>query len=253
MGKAKKVVTFLTATSMLFGTSAISFAQETKTDAATTVLIATDAAEKLVYKSQSYVAGNGEIIGNYPVFTGMKELSNKIYSDVQTAVDSLNTNNFNNEEVVTYTVDESKDGFAKITVTVDKDNMTNVFNYYVSKKDKKEVTKDEFDKGVVDNKDGQTTGSSLEVTMVPLRSNAEKLGWKVNWEQKTATEPSKAILTKDSKSVKILVDANLDYDLIVNEDTSKAFITTVKLDKPAELQDSTLYVPSTFFDKVLGK
>jgi len=252
MGKAKKVVTFLTATSMLFGTSAISFAQETKTDAATTVLIATDAAEKLVYSNQSYVAGSGEIIGNYPVFADMKDLSDKIYSDVETAVSSLNTNNFNNEEVVTYSVDESKDGFAKVTVTVDKDNMISTFNYYVSKKDKKEISKDEFDKGVVvDDKD--TSGSSLEVTMVPLRSNAEKLGWKVDWEQKTATEPSKAILTKDSKSVKVLVDANLDYDLIVNEDTSKAFITTVKLDKPAELQDSTLYVPSTFFDNVLGK
>lgn len=252
MGKAKKVITFLTATSLLFGTSTISFAQETEKNTDTTVLISTDSAEKLVWTSQSYIAESGEIIGKYPSFENMKDLSNKIYSDVETAVSALNTSNFNNEEVVSYSVDESKDGFAKVTVKVDKDDMLDVFNYYVDKKDKKEITKDEFDKAVVE-KDDTTTESSLEITMVPLRSNAEKLGWKVEWEQKTATEPSKAILTKDSKSVKILVDATTSYDLIVNEDTSKSFITTDKLDKPAELQDSTLYVPSTFFDKVLGK
>lgn len=58
-------------------------------------------------------------------------------------------------------------------------------------------------------------------------------------------EPSKAILSKDSTVIKILVDSKLDYDLIINGNSTK------KLDKPAELQDSTLYVPSTFIDSYL--
>ena len=81
--------------------------------------------------------------------------------------------------------------------------------------------------------------------MIPLRVNAEKLDWKVDWEQKKGSEPSKAILSKDSTVIKILVDSKLDYDLIINGNSTK------KLDKPAELQDSTLYVPSTFIDSYL--
>jgi len=127
----------------------------------------------------------------------------------------------------------------------DKDNIGKDTDKDAQEKDSKEESADSKS-----SKSTEQIKKPEKVTMIPLRANVEKLGWKVEWEQKTATEPSKAILTKGNQMIKILVDPNTNYDLVINRDTNKTFIETGKLSRPAELQDEVLYVPSTFIDRL---
>jgi len=237
------------------------------------------AEKKFSYVSKEYSDSNGRILGNYPEIDDMTELNNKIRDDIETAVSELNLDSYDSN-VVTFNVqDDIKPGFVEIYVKVENGNSSSDLKYYVYKPDnswtnseseyeetikKLEEKKSEEDKEKKDNEkdNGSTEERSVDsesaeqtekpekLTMVPLRANAEKLGWKVEWEQKTATEPSKAILTKGNYMIKILVDPNTNYDLVINRDTTKTFIEPAKLSKPAELQDEVLYVPSTFIQRL---
>lgn len=254
MKRAKSLATFLTVTSLLFGSSMPCFATDTDlTDSKTEVLIQSQQVEKLMYTVRTYIDSNNRIIGYYPVLSYINGLSNEILENIDNAVSELNlsASDSYSEDIVKFYVDESLEGYAKVVVIIEKDDLVNSFDYYIDKKLNIQITKAEFEKVFEDSNDSSTSGSAIEIIMVPLRVNAEKLGWKVDWEQKKSHEPSKAILSKDSKLIKIMIDAGLDYDLIINEDIAKDFVKTEKLDKAAELQDSTLYIPSTFLDKYL--
>lgn len=249
MKKAKSVVTFLTATSLLFGMSTVSFAQDLDAEKSTSleVVISTQDADKLIYAEQDYVYDAGQIIGKYPVFEEIEDLSEKISSDVEKAVSELNLRSDLSENIVSYEIDESVENYAKVEVKVEKDDMVQNFEYYVDKANKKEITKEEFEKAIEEDKDSDDDDSQAEITMVPIRSNAEKLGWKVDWQQKTETEPSMAILTKEGYSIKVLVDSNTEYDVIL---TAGNEVQNCKLNKHPELQDDTLYVSSDFFELI---
>ncbi len=205
------------------------------------------AVENLNYISQIYIDNNNRIIGSYPVIGNMPELSNKILSDIDKTVSqlSLKSSDDYDENILKFEVDESVNNYAKISINIEKDFTSDLFEYFVDIKANSEIEKSEFEKAQKEEPKTDDDTPSVEITMIPLRVNAEKLGWKVDWEQKKDFEPSKAILSKDSTVIKILVDSKLDYDLIINGNSTK------KLDKPAELQDSTLYVPSTFIDSYL--
>lgn len=205
------------------------------------------AVENLNYISQIYIDNNNRIIGSYPVIGNMPELSNKILSDIDKTVSqlSLKSSDDYGENILKFEVDESVNNYAKISINIEKDFTSDLFEYFVDIKANSEIEKSEFEKAQKEEPKTDDDTPSAEITMIPLRVNAEKLGWKVDWEQKKGSEPSKAILSKDSTVIKILVDSKLDYDLIINGNSTK------KLDKPAELQDSTLYVPSTFIDSYL--
>lgn len=201
------------------------------------------AVENLDYISQIYIDNNNKIIGSYPVIGNMPELSKKILSDIDKTVSQLNLKSSDDygENILKFEVDESVDDYAKILLTIEKDFVSYSFEYYVDIKANTEIKKSEFEKAQKEEpKIDDDTTPTVEITMIPLRINAEKLGWKVNWVQKKDSEPSQAILSKDLTVIKILVDAKLNYDLIINGSSTK------KLDKPAELQDNTLYIPSTF-------
>lgn len=205
------------------------------------------AVENLNYISQIYIDNNNRIIGSYPVIESMPELSNKILTDIDKTVSQLNLKSSDDygENILKFKIDESVAGYAKISLDVEKDFVSDSFEYFVNVKTNSEIKKAEFEKAQKEETKTDDDTSSVEITMIPLRVNAEKLGWKVDWEQKKGSEPSKAILSKDLTVIKILVDSKLDYDLIINGNSTK------KLNKPAELQDSTLYVPSTFIDSYL--
>lgn len=220
--------------------------------------------EKLIYKADDYTNGDGRILGKYPVvdLDGMDDLNKKIRDDIELAISNLSPSSYDND-MITFSIDDDiKLGFAKITIKLDANSSSSDFVYYVDKTNKRWTTSESEANAAVkaaeekraqeeQDKQDETSGQAVSViTMVPLRVNAEKAGWKVDWEQKTAIEPSKAILTKGNSMIKVLVDPNTSYDVIINRDMTKVFIETDKLDRPAELQDDTLYVPSTFIEKI---
>lgn len=248
MKKSKSVVTFLTATSLLFGMSTVSFAQDLDAEKSTSVevVVSTQDAVKLIYDEQDYAYDAGQIIGKYPVFEEIKDLSEKIFSDIEKAVNELNLRNNLSENIVSYEIDESIENYAIVKVKVENDDIVQNFEYYVDNANKKEITKEELKNAIEGDKDTDDD-SQTEITMVPIRSNAEKLGWKVDWQQKTETEPSMAILTKEDYTIKVLVDSNTEYDVIL---TAGNEVQNFKLSKFPELQDDTLYVSSDFFELI---
>jgi len=62
---------------------------------------------------------------------------------------------------------------------------------------------------------------------------------------------SMVLLTKNNYLIKVLIEANFDYDLIINQDINKSIVLTEKLEKPAELKDDRVYVPKSFCEKFL--
>jgi len=218
----------------------------------------------LNYETKDYLDNYNRVIGSYPVINNMQDLSNQILSDIDSNINEfdLKADNEIYDSIVGFSI-EQKNGYAKISVVINNpdDNSNIHLEYYLDIVANKQVSSDEYLDAInninknddhfsdFDNKINDRYHS--EIIMVPLRTNAEKFGWTVDWKSGKNQEPSRAILKKDNRQIEILVDADLDYDLIINDDSSKGFVKTIKLDRKAELQDNLLYVPSSFLDKFL--
>jgi len=217
----------------------------------------------LNYEAKDYLDNYSRVIGSYPVINNMQDLSNQILSDIDSKINEfdLKADNEIYDSIVKFSI-EQKNGYAKISVVINNpdDNSNSYLEYYLDIMASKQILSDEYLNAVnKDNHrfdfDGYNNENSdkyrSEITMIPLRTNAEKLGWKVDWKPGKNQEPARAILKKDNRQIEILVDTDWDYDLIINDDLSKGFVKTMRLDKKAELQDNLLYVPSNFLDKYL--
>ena len=212
--------------------------------------------KKIDIESKEYVDDNNRFLGNYPRIHDNIALSEKIYSQIDTVVRDLNIDVEEDiyENVINSSIDENEK-FAKITVSVNYNGSENNFFYYLDKSTMREISASEYEKGqenIVDEAEESKRSEQYEVTMVPLRTNAENLGWAIEWRPKSGDVPARAILKKGNKKRAVFYNSTLDYDFVVTEDINKKDIATGKLDRSAELiDDSVLFVPSSFIDKFL--
>ena len=210
---------------------------------------------------REYVDKNGRFFGSYPYIKEMENLSDKIDSDIDSTIDDLDLND--NDDIVDPVIKskiDQDDNFVKINVSVQfEDNKTD-FVYYVDKELMREISQTEYDKKQkeIDEKKAEEEEKNQaeteldEIVMVPLRANAESLGWNVEWRKKTDSAPARAILTKGQTKIAVFYNSTLAYDLVITKDISVNDITTGNLERPAELiDDSILYVPSSFVEKYL--
>lgn len=217
-------------------------------------------AKTLNIRFREYIDQNGRFFGSHPYIKEMEDLSNKIYRDIDSAVDDLDLNDNDDiiDPVIRSKVDQD-DNFVKINVSVQfEDNKTD-FVYYIDKELMQEISQTEYDKKQkeIDEKkaeeeENQAETESDEIVMVPLRVNAESLGWNVEWRKKTDSAPARAILTKGQAKIAVFYNSTLAYDLVVTKDISVNDIATGNLERSAELiDDGILYVPSSFVEKYL--
>lgn len=212
--------------------------------------------KKMEVDLQEYIDDNNRFLGNYPVIKGNIALSEKIHSDIDTAVRDLDIDVEENitDDVIKFNIDENEK-LASISVVVRYNDNGSSFYYYLNKETMKEILVSEYEKGQRDmaGKAEETEKfEQHEITMVPLRTNAENLGWAVEWRRKSGDVPARAILTKGKQKRAVFYNSTLDYDFVITENIDEKDITTGKLDRNAELiDDSVLFVPSSFIDKFL--
>ena len=271
MKRAKIFMSVVVASSLIFGSNSFLFA-ESENSGTNSQLISqqenskdqdsseeSEKAKTLNIKFREYVDQNGRFFGSYPYIEDMDDLSRKIYSDIDSAVHDLGLSD--NDDIIDPVINskiDQDDNFAKISVSVEfEDNKTDIV-YYVDKKLMQEISQTEYEKKQkeIDEKKAEGEESqteSEEITMVPLRVNAEGLGWNVEWRQKTDSIPARAILTKGQTKIDVLYNSTFAYDLIITKDISKSDIITDSLERSPELiDDSILYVPSSFIKKYLN-
>jgi len=281
MKRAKIFMSVVVASTLIFGLSSHLFAESEKNINADSQLIdqnddknpddsqKSEHTKTLNIKFKEYVDQNDRFLGSYPDIEDMKDLSSKIYNDIESAITDLNLNNSDNvvDSIIKVKIDENDD-FAKIDIAIEfEDNETDLV-YYIDKKLMKEISQTEYEKTQKDkdedkDKEQEIDGKkieeeekdqteSTEITMVPLRANAESLGWKVEWLSKTADYPACAVLTKGQTKIAVLYNSTFAYDLIITNDINLNDITTDSLERSAELiDDKALYVPSSFVKKYL--
>ena len=274
MKRAKIFMSVVVASSLIFGSNSFLFA-ESESFSTNSQLISqqenskdqdsskeSEKAKTLNIKFREYVDQNGRFFGSYPYIEDMDDLSRKIYSDIDSAVHDLGLSD--NDDIVDPVINskiEQDDNLAKISISVEfEDNKTDNV-YYVDKESMQEISQTEYEKKQkeIDEKKAEkaeeekTQTESEEVTMVPLRVNAEGLGWNVEWRKKTDSVPARAILTKGQKKIDVFYNSTLAYDLVLTKDVSVNDIATDSLERGAELiDDSILYVPSSFVKKYLN-
>lgn len=247
MKRASKLVSIVAASSILFSSlSSITFAQTTndtvlvETKVEPKILVAPKEYSDLEIKEESFALSSGKVLGQYPV-TSVTDLTQQINTDVNKVINELNSSDVDNV-TMTYKADNFA-RYAKLTVTLnnlpDYKGFISNFYYFIDKETNKLMTSDEFEKAITVTQEPTTTAPAVELTMIPLRANAESLGWKLTWNDVTRS----ITLTKENKSAMITL----------GRETCLVNGKLVDMDKAAELQDSTMYVPSTLFDKILGE
>ncbi len=272
MKRAKVFMSVVVASSLIFGLSSHLFA-ESESLSTNSQLISqqensrdqdsSDEIEKvktLNIRFREYIDQNGRFFGSYPYIKEIENLSNKIYSDVDSAINDLDLND--NDDIISPVVKskiDQDDNFVKIDISVEFEDNKTSFVYYVDRVLMQEISQTEYDKKQkeIDEKKAeeeknQTEAKLDEIVMVPLRVNAESLGWNVEWRKKTDSIPARAILTKGQTKIAVFYNSTLAYDLVITKDVSVNDITTGNLERSAELiDDGILYVPSSFVEKYL--
>jgi len=257
MKKAHAMAALLLAAALSFSCLSIAFAADTATVSDTTVTV-TKAYADLDVTAKSFYNLRYADIGSYPVVKGYNDLNAKILKDLETAFALATDKSFTdtaNVFAVSYTVKNDAQ-FAKIDVTykyqLTAGKMTeysDVKTYYVDKELGKEITADDYKKGTEAAKSADETASAgdkaaadkentNEITMVPVRQYAEKLGYSVSWDNDTKS----VIVTKGSARFTVKVGVN---EYLINN-------AIAPLESAPTNQNGTVYVPVTFFTKVLG-
>ena len=268
MKRAKIFMSAVVASSIIFGSNLHLFAEDGKNIDAVPKLISqqennnTQENEKnkaLNIKFKEYSDQYGRFFGSYPDIEKMGDLSRQIYHDIDTTISDLNINA--NEDIVDAIIKskvDQDDNFTKIYVSVEFEENKTDFVYYVDKETMREFSQAEYEKKQkeIDEKkaeDKKNEDESREITMVPLRANAESFGWNVEWRKKEDNVPARAILTKGQAKIAVLYNSTLSYDLAITKDVTVNNIITEKLERSTELiDDSILYVPSSFIEKYLN-
>lgn len=156
---------------------------------------------------------------------------------------------------------EGSERYAQLDVTIGliydpagKKNSVSL-TYYIDTKDNKSLSKSDYDAGIKaekeekEAKDADSEAGGEEpapaysdeqlAALVPLRSNAEALGFKVGWN----AENKSIVLTKDDVSVEIAIDDV--YALVGDEDLYELAVAP-------KLVDGVTQVPVELFVKCLG-
>ncbi len=272
MKRARVFMSVVVASSLIFGLSSHLFA-ESESLSTNSQLISQQENNKdqnslegnekvktLNIRFREYIDQNGRFFGSYPYIKEMEDLSNEIYSDVNSAINDLDLND--NDDIISPVIKskiDQDDNFVKIDISVEFEDNKTSFVYYVDKELMQEISQIEYDKKQkeIDEKKSeeeknQTEAELNEIVMVPLRVNAESLGWNVEWRKKTDSAPARAILTKGQTKIAVFYNSTLAYDLVITKDISVNDITTGNLERSAELiDDGILYVPSSFVEKYL--
>ena len=265
MKKVRTLSALLLAAALTLGSFSIVFADDTTPAADATVTQATQY-DALDVTATSFYNLRYADLGSYPVVNGgYADLNTQILNDLEQAFSIATDKSFTDSDnvfSVSYTVTDSGQ-FAKIDVTYNYQltaasilpySVTNT--YYVDKALGQAITADDYNKAVTpetapaaDNSaETPGTGSTATtapavdnanaITMVPVRQYAEKLGYTLSWDGSTQS----VILTKGDARFTITVGVN-EY-LVDNQ--------MVPLESAPENQDGSVYVPVTFFTKVLG-
>ena len=270
MKRAKVFMSVVVASSLIFGLNSHLFAESEKFSTNSNLISQQENSKDQDSSKESekvktlnigfkeYIDQNGRFFGSYPYIKEMEDLSNRIYSNVDSAIDDLDLNDNDDiiDPVIKSKIDQD-DKFVKIDVSVEFEDDKTDFAYYVDKELMQEISQTEYDKKQkeIDEKKAEEEKNqteSDEIIMVPLRLNAESLGWNVEWRKKTNNIPARAILTKGQTKIAVFFNSTLAYDLVVTKDISVNDITTGNLERGAELiDDGILYVPSSFVEKYL--
>ena len=192
-------------------------------------------------------------LGGYPVIKGYDDLNAKILKDLETAFALATDKSFTDTaNVFSVKYEVKNDGqFAKIDVTY-KYELTagkmlpylEIRMYYVDKELGKEITADAYKEGIEAAAEEKKEADVVEdenvneIIMVPIRLYAVPLGYAVSWDGATKS----VILTKDNARFTVTVGLN-EY-LVDNK--------IVSLESAPVNQSDSVYVPVSFFTKVLG-
>ncbi|MDR1560314.1 MAG: copper amine oxidase N-terminal domain-containing protein [Clostridiales bacterium] len=266
MKKVHALTALLVAVTLSLGSLSVVFAEEVAADAAVPVAAAEEVVveepakvyDDLAVAEKSFYNLRYAELGQYPVIAGYDDLNAKILKDVEDAyalatdktfTDSANVLNIN------YTVVNSGQ-FAKIVVTykyeltaIKMQNFDEVKTYYVDKELKAEITKSAYNTGItpveepaepeaVEEPATVEEPTVEEVVIVPIRTYAEGLGYAIAWDAET----NSVILTKGDARFTVTVGKN---EYLVDGELTELEVA------PAN-QNGTVYVPVSFFEKVLG-
>jgi hypothetical protein len=255
----------LIAVALSLGSFSIVFAKEVAADTTAEAKVAEPKVyENLTVTEKSFYNLRYAEIGKYPVVSGYDDLNAKIFKDVEDAYALATDRTFTdtvNVLKINYTVVNSGQ-FAKIEVTykyeltaLKMENFDEVKTYYIDKELKEEITKEAYNTGIkpaeetaeaekavetaVPEESAQAGESTVEEpVLVPIRTHAENLGYTVSWEGAT----NSVILTKDDARFSVTVGKN---EYLVDSQIAP-------LEEPPTNQNGTVYVPVSFFVKVLG-
>ena len=265
MKKARSIAAIIMAAALSFSCLSIVSAETTVTvnEGATAATVTeTVTYPDLTVTAKNFTNTRYAILGTYPEISGYADLNKKIRDALDVAFSLATDKTFTdtaNVFSVGYTVTE-KGQFAKIDVTYNyaltagKMKPYSVTDtYYVDKKLKQAITADAYNAGVAAapapaadestsapavTPGAETVDNTNEVTMVPVRQYAVALGYTLSWDNDTKS----VILTKGDARFTIKVGVN---SYLVNNEM-------VPLESAPTNQNGTVYVPVSFFTKVLG-
>ncbi|MDR2898863.1 MAG: copper amine oxidase N-terminal domain-containing protein, partial [Clostridiales bacterium] len=209
---------------------------------------------------KDYVNPQRAIIGKYLQFSNNEALSREIFNLLSDAYESYDENESNvNDDVFSYNVEETLT-LAKIEIlerNLDTKSVTYepvvLATYYIDKATNTEVTEEEYLATVPAEEEAPVEGEApaeeapvesdvpaeapVESAVLPLRAQAEELGYVVSWEN------GKVTVSKDDQTAVLETGVN-EYIAFDG--------TVLKFESAPENIDGVLYVPASFFSDVLG-
>lgn len=260
MKRAKRLAAYLTIACLTLGSSAVVLAEETApAEDAKAEVTATVAPEKtyadLEVTEKHYFNDRSEDLGTYPVVKGMAALNKKMFDDLfknYTYYERSNTSMYDQNAFKVEFVVENAGRYAKVNVIYNYQQNTRYSQpvsidnfYYIDKDTMTTMTADAYTAAIAVPAPAVTEApvdeekpAEEEAIMLPLRKYAEPLGYELSFDQETGV----CKITKGDFITSIKIDDNA-YT-VKNE--------KVELEAAPSMQDGSIYVPVSFFEKVLG-
>ena len=262
MKKVKALAALLVAATLALGSISVVIAEEA---AAGGVAVSEEAKvyDDLKVTGKNFYNLRYALLGTYPVIAGYDDLNAKIFKNLEDAF-TLATDKYFTDSAnifsVSYKVTENGQ-FAKIEVTynyqltaIKMTDFKEVKTYFVDKELAKEISESDYNTGITPVEDAKTDEAAAvseavaetaeaaqedkEPRMIPVRLHAEKLGFTVNWDDSTKS----VILTLGELRYTVTVDKN---EYIIDNKIAQLELAPVN-------QNGSVYVPVSFFEKVIG-
>jgi len=262
MKKVKALAALLVAATLALGSISVVIAEEA---AAGGVAVSEEAKvyDDLKVTGKNFYNLRYALLGTYPVIAGYDDLNAKIFKNLEDAF-ALATDKYFTDSAnifsVSYKVTENGQ-FAKIEVTynyqltaIKMTDFKEVKTYFVDKELAKEISESDYNTGITPVEDAKTDEAAAvseavaetaeaaqedkEPRMIPVRLHAEKLGFTVNWDDSTKS----VILTLGELRYTVTVDKN---EYIIDNKIAQLELAPVN-------QNGSVYVPVSFFEKVIG-